>query len=144
MSQQIVCAVLKTTPRPHQIIRPENVELCSKKGRRMVSQRRLCLFGTLFVCWNFICLELYLFGMLFVWHVLCLVNGRLEIRYFGSQAGTREVFKIFICLMSRKNCNPELSTEAGLRAQLGEASHGHDGRLGSGRSDYRLRGRLWR
>jgi hypothetical protein len=66
MSQQIFCAVLKTTPRPHQIIRTENVDLCSKKGRRMVSQRRLCLFGTLFVCWNFICLELYLFGMLFV------------------------------------------------------------------------------
>jgi hypothetical protein len=65
-------------------------------------------------------------------------------RLLVPNAEPGEGFKIFICFMSRKTCNPELSTEAGLRAQLGEAFHGHDGRLGSGRSGYRLRGRLWR
>jgi len=31
---------------------------------------------------------------------------------------------------------------AGLRGQLGEAFHGHSARLGLGRFNYRLRGRL--
>ena len=31
---------------------------------------------------------------------------------------------------------------AGLRGQLGEVFHGHNGRLGLGRFNYRLRGRL--
>ena len=41
------------------------------------------------------------------------------------RAGTREGFKIFVCLMPRKNCNPVLRARAGLRGHLGEASHGH-------------------
>jgi len=50
MSQQIFCSALrKTTPRPHQIIRQNNVDLCLKKGRIVISQRSICLFGTLFV-----------------------------------------------------------------------------------------------
>src|SRR6516164_6394670 len=31
--------------------------------------------------------------------------------YFGSHVGTREGFKIFICLMSRKNCNQNYRLE---------------------------------
>jgi hypothetical protein len=69
---------------------------------------------------------------------------RLPLPTVGSRAGTREGFRIFVCLMPRKNCNPELRARAGLRGQLGEASHGHDARLGSGRSNHRLRGCLWR
>jgi hypothetical protein len=64
MSQQIFCAVLKTTPRPHQIIRTENVDLCSKKGRRMISQRRF-LFVLNFIFLTLYLLELYLLGALF-------------------------------------------------------------------------------
>jgi hypothetical protein len=51
MSQQIFCsAVLKTTPRPHQIIHTKNGDYLSlKKGHRVISRRLLYLFGTLFV-----------------------------------------------------------------------------------------------
>jgi len=56
----------------------------------------------------------------------------------------REGSKILVCLVSRKDCNPELRRRAGLRGQLREASHGYDAGLGPGRSNYWVRGRLWR
>ena len=95
-------------------------------------------------------LKLYLFGTVLVG----------QCRYFSGQIGrdkplawelatlvleqNPEGFKIFICLVSSKNCNPKISARTDLRAQLSEASHGRGARLGSSRSDYRLRGRVWR
>jgi hypothetical protein len=68
-------------------------------------------------------------------------SGGRDQRQPGS-AVRREGSKIFVCSMPRKNYNPELRATAGLRGQSGQASHGHDARLGPGGSNNRLRGRL--
>ena len=103
----------------------------------------------------------FLFGfcLVFVWYLLG-SSIEPECQFFDDQKiaplfatqftgvsrriaqAERKTFLIFVCLMPRKDCNPKLRTRAGLKGQMGEASHGRDARLGSGRSDYRLRGRL--
>src|SRR5262249_58845809 len=79
------------------IIRLENVYYVSlKKGRRVISQRPLCLFGTLFVL-NFVCL-IYDIQVTFSSNKLCLLRF-----LFRSFLGTDQTkFELVINLKTAK------------------------------------------